>query len=245
MAARGVRHGLARVISKRGLASRTEAARWILAGRVRLDGELIRDPEYPTPADARIEIDGTPAERTEPIYLVLNKPRGLITSAQDERGRPTIYDCLQSLDLPWVAPVGRLDQASEGLLLLSNDPEWAARITAPESEVCKTYHVQVQPAPTVSQLEALSQGVLVEPAMPAWSARSAHLLRSGGKTAWLEIVLDEGRNRQIRRMLDSLDLKVMRLIRVAIGPLVLGSLAKGAVRRLSQAEAAALAPLRA
>ncbi len=244
MAASGARHGLARVISKRGLASRSEATRWVLAGRVCLDGALIRDPEYPTAADARIEIDGSAAQRAEPIYLVLNKPRGLITSAHDERGRPTIYDCLKSLDLPWVAPAGRLDQASEGLLLLSNDPEWAARITAPESEVRKTYHVQVQPVPTVGQLEALSHGVLVEATLPAWSAHSATLLRSGGKTAWLEIVLDEGRNRQIRRMLEALDLKVLRLIRVAIDSLALGDLAKGAVRRLSQAEAATLAPVR-
>lgn len=240
MADSGSRHGLARVLSKRGLLSRSEAARWIIAGRVRIDGRLIRDPEHPTAADAHVEIDGAAAQRATPIYLALNKPRGLITTAQDERGRPTIYDCLRALDLPWVAPVGRLDQASEGLLLLSNDPEWAAHITAPESHLGKTYHVQVEPVPNPSQLTMLAEGVSVDPGGPAWRARSARLLRSGGKTAWLEIVLDEGRNRQIRRMLQALDLRVLRLIRVAIGSLVLGTLAKGAVRELNSAEVAGL-----
>jgi 23S rRNA pseudouridine2605 synthase len=243
MTERGSRHGLARVLSKRGLLSRSEAARWIVAGRVRIDGRLIRDPEHPTAADAHIEMDGAAAQRATPIYLALNKPRGLITTAEDERGRPTIYDCLRPLNLPWVAPVGRLDQASEGLLLLSNDPEWAARITSPDSRLDKTYHVQVAPVPSGDQLTLLAEGVVVDSGGPRWRARSARLLRSGGKTAWLEIVLDEGRNRQIRRMLEALDIRVLRLIRVAIGSLVLGSLAKGAVRRLSPEEVALLVPL--
>lgn len=205
-----------------------------------MDGCRVTDPESPTLLDARIDIDGQASSAAEPIYLALNKPRGLITTVRDEKQRATIYDCLQGLDLPWVAPVGRLDQASEGLLLLSNDSVWAAAITAPESQLCKTYHVQVDRLPGADDLSGLTNGVEVESDQPPWRVVSAQILRSGGKTAWLEIVLDEGRNRQIRRMLQALDLAVLRLLRVAIGPLQLGTLAKGQVRRLSAEEVQAL-----
>jgi 23S rRNA pseudouridine2605 synthase len=235
-----LRFGVARILSKRGLASRTEAAGWVREGRVRVDGRRTFDPEYPTHLDADIQVDGVRAQSADRIYLALNKPRGLVTTARDEKQRATIYDCLRNLQLPWVAPVGRLDQASEGLLLLSNDSQWAAGITAPESRLCKTYHVQVDRPPSAGELESLSAGVEVEAGQPKWRAVSASLLRSGGKTAWLEIVLDEGRNRQIRRMLMALDLGVLRLLRVAIGPVQLGSLTKGAARALTNDEVAAL-----
>lgn len=241
MATPGARHGIARVISKRGLASRSEATRWVLAGRVKLDGRPVSDPDHPTWPDARIDIDGAQSEAAARVYVALNKPRGLVTTARDEQQRATVYDCLRDHDLPWLAPVGRLDQASEGLLLLSNDPEWAAQITSPDSELCKTYHVQVRRVPSAADIAALTAGVPVEVGLPPWTARSAQLLRSGGKTAWLEIVLDEGRNRQIRRMLDVLDLPVLRLLRVAIGSVGLGDLAKGSVRHLHADEVAALA----
>lgn len=190
--------------------------------------------------DADIQVDGVRAQTADRIYLALNKPRGLVTTARDEKQRATIYDCLRDLQLPWIAPVGRLDQASEGLLLLSNDSQWAAGITAPESRLCKTYHVQIDRPPSTSDLQALVTGVEVEAGQPKWCAVSANLLRSGGKTAWLEVALDEGRNRQIRRMLMALDLRVLRLLRVAIGPVLLGNLAKGATRTLSADEIAAL-----
>jgi 23S rRNA pseudouridine2605 synthase len=231
-------HGLARRLSKLGLCSRSEAARWILAGRVRLNGRIERDPEAPTRAADRIEVDEQPAAAAERVYLMLNKPRGLVTTRADERGRRTVYDCLAGLDLPHLGPVGRLDQASEGLLLFSNDPEWAAAITAPGSGLLKRYHVKVAGTPDPELPVRLVAGV-VEDGEPL-RAHSASWLRTGERSGWLEIVLDEGRNRHIRRMLAALDREVLRLVRVAIGPLELGELPKGASRRLSPAEVAAL-----
>jgi 23S rRNA pseudouridine2605 synthase len=209
---------------------------------VSVDGARVFDPEYPTRADALVRVDGQASSASERVYLALNKPRGLVTTTRDECQRATIYDCLKGLDLPWVAAVGRLDKASEGLLLLSNDSMWAAGITAPESQLSKTYHVQVDHVPTQAELDALKMGVIVDADQPSWTAVSAQLLRTGGKTAWLEIVLDEGRNRQIRRMLQMLSMEVLRLVRVAIGPVQLGTLAKGALRTLTAEEVAALRP---
>lgn len=235
------RHGVARVLSKLGLCSRTQAAAWVAAGRVAVNGRVVRDPEFPVRqgTDA-LSVDGRALDAAEPVYLALNKPRGLVTTTSDERGRDTVYRCLEGAGLPWLAPVGRLDQASEGLLLMSNDPAWAAAITDPATGPEKTYHVQVDAVPDAALLAALEAGV--DDAGERLSARRARLLRSGGKTAWLEIVLDEGRNRQIRRLLAAHGLETRRLVRVAIGPVVLGELAKGAWRRLSDEEIAALAP---
>jgi 23S rRNA pseudouridine2605 synthase len=238
------RHGLARVLSKQGLCSRTEAARWIAAGRVAVDGRVVRDPEFPIQRGRqRIVVDGRDIDQAARLYLMLNKPRGLITTARDERGRDTVYRCFdgaqwQGAPLPWLAPVGRLDQASEGLLLFCNDPEWAARITDPELGPDKTYHVQIDAIPNAAALAALVAGV-VEDGEPL-RAKSARLLRSGEKNAWLEIVLDEGRNRQIRRLLAAFDIGVLRLLRVAIGELALGELGKGQWRMLSATEVAQL-----
>ena len=167
---------------------------------------------------------------------MMNKPRGMVTTASDEKGRETIYGVLESSSraLPWVAPVGRLDKASEGLLLLTNDSEWGARIAAPETHLAKTYHVQVNTIADDDLLRLLITGV--KSGAELLRARKATVLRSGEKNCWLEIVLDEGKNRQIRRMLESLDIEVLRLVRVAIGPLALGNLAKGAVRNLTAEE---------
>ena len=235
------RHGVARVLSKLGLCSRTQAAAWVAAGRVAVNGRVVRDPEFPVRqgTDA-LSVDGRALDAAEPVYLALNKPRGLVTTAGDERGRDTVYRCLEGAGLPWLAPVGRLDQASEGLLLMSNDPAWAAAITDPATGPEKTYHVQVDAVPDAALLAALEAGV--DDAGERLSARRARLLRTGGKTAWLEIVLDEGRNRQIRRLLAAHGLETRRLVRVAIGPVALGELAKGAWRRLSDEEVSSLAP---
>lgn len=235
----GVRHGLARVLSKRGLCSRSEAERLIREGRVRLDGRVVRDPEHPADVSvARIEIDGAGTTAAIPRYLMLNKPRGLVTTARDERGRDTVYRCFDGAGLGWMAPAGRLDKASEGLLLFTNDPQWAARITDPASGPDKTYHVQVDRIPDEATLAALRSGIDVD---GAWlRAVSVVVLRAGEKNAWLEIVLDEGRNRQIRRLLAAFDIGVLRLVRVAIGPLALGELPKGRWRELSAGEVAAL-----
>lgn len=230
--------GLARRLSKLGLCSRSEAARWILAGRVRLNGRIERDPQAPTRAGDRIAVDEQPVVARERVYLMLNKPRGLVTTRADDKGRRTVYDCLTGQDLPYLGPVGRLDQASEGLLLFSNDPEWAAAITAPGSGLLKRYHVKVAGAADPILPERLLAGVVESG--ETLRASAAAWLRSSERSAWLELVLDEGRNRQIRRMLAALDRKVLRLVRVAIGPLELGDLPKGATRRLSPAEVAAL-----
>lgn len=236
------RHGLARMLSKQGLCSRTEAARWVQQGRVAVDGRVVRDPEFPIiPGRHRIKVDDRPLGQAERIYLMLNKPRGLVTTAKDEQGRDTVYRCFDAAEsLPWLAPVGRLDKASEGLLLFSNDPAWASRITTPSGELDKTYHVQVDRIPDELLIEKLLQGSVREG--EHLRAKSVVMLRSGEKNAWLEIVLDEGRNRHIRRLLAEFDIGVLRLVRVAIGSLVLGNLPKGQWRKLDAREAASLAP---
>jgi 23S rRNA pseudouridine2605 synthase len=231
----GTRHGLARVLSKRGLCSRSDAERRIRDGRVQLDGRVVRDPEHPTDASsAVILMDGIETGAAMLRYLMLNKPRGLVTTLSDERGRDTVYRCFDGANLGWIAPVGRLDKASEGLLLFSNDTAWAARITDPWRGPGKRYHVQVDCIPDAALLAHIAQGIDIDG--EHLSAVDASLLRAGDKHAWLEIRLDEGRNRQIRRLLAAFDIGVLRLLRVAIGTLQLGELAKGEWRPLTAVE---------
>ncbi|MEZ5463787.1 MAG: pseudouridine synthase [Lysobacteraceae bacterium] len=238
------RVGIARLMSKRGLCSRSEAAKLVLAGRVLLNGRKVSDPEHPCDEHAdRVQVDGEATLVAEPVYLMLNKPRGLLCTASDEHGRETVYRCfdaaqLDQRPLPWIAPVGRLDKASEGLLLFSNDPEWAARITDPASGPDKTYHVQIDRVADAALLSRLREGAI--DAGERLAAKAVRLLRQGERNSWLEITLDEGRNRQIRRLLATQDVAVKRLIRVAIGELPLGQLAKGAWRALDAAEVDAL-----
>lgn len=228
-------NGLARVLSKRGFCSRAVARQLIVSGRVRLNGRIVRDPDTHVRSDNdRIEVDGQATAREKRIYLMLNKPRGIVTTARDEKGRRTVYSLLPEYR-QWVAPVGRLDKASEGLLLLTNDSEWAAKITAPEAHVDKTYHVQVRPVPSQEVLRKLVAGVETKDG-DLLTARRALLIRQGNTTSWLEMVLDEGKNRHIRRMLEACSLEVLRLVRVSIGTLPLGDLKKGAVRELTEAE---------
>ena len=233
------RHGLARVLSKQGVCSRSEAERWIRAGRVALDGRVVRDPEHPVRVgQGGITIDGQPLAAAQRVYVMFNKPRGLVISAADEHGRATVYDALAAAGLPWLGPVGRLDKASEGLLLLSNDTVWAAGITDPAAHREKTYHVQVDCIPDAGLLPRLCEGVVEQGERLA--ARQVELLRTGEKNAWLQIVLDEGRNRHIRRLLAAHGIGVLRLVRVAIGGLMLGDLAKGQWRHLTANEVQAL-----
>jgi 23S rRNA pseudouridine2605 synthase len=239
MRAKSPRYGAARVISKLGLGSRTQAAQWIKEGRVRVNGHQVRDPEFPVNQAAdRITVDGQ-ADAPPRLVVMLNKPRGLVTTTRDEQGRDTVYRCFAAADLPWLAPVGRLDKASEGLLLFSNDPAWAARITHPSSGPDKTYHVQIDRVQDAALLESLERGTQVDGEV--LRAKKASWLRGGQKNAWLKIVLDEGRNRQIRRLLSALDIAVLRLVRVSVGDLELGELAKGAWRALSEQEIESLA----
>lgn len=232
--------GLARTLSKLGICSRSDAIRSVRAGRVSVNGRVVRDPETPFPVAGRIEIDGKSVKPPRRCYLVLNKPRGLVTSAHDEHGRDTVYRCLDGLDLPWIAPVGRLDKASEGLLLLSNDSEWAARLTDPASAITKTYHVQIDCIPDEALLARLRDGVVDRG--ERLGTVDVTVLRHGQRNAWLEVTLDEGRNRHIRRLLDSQGVRTLRLVRVAYGELALGELAKGAVRELDAGDLAKLAP---
>jgi len=232
------RAGLARALSKLGYCSRSQAEKLIRSGRVQLNGTTPRNPETPVRMEQdRIAVDGRRITSAKKIYLMLNKPRGIVTTASDEKDRATVYSLLPQ-DLAWLAPVGRLDKASEGLLLFTNDSEWAARITAPETHVYRTYHVQIAAIAGDELLGALERGFTE--AGEVLRVKSAKLLRSGEHNSWIEIVLDEGKNRQIRRMLEHCGVAVLRLVRVAIGPLQLGELAKGAHRALSAREKAAL-----
>ncbi len=211
-----------------------------------MNGVVKRNPEFPVRFGAdRLELDGRAVAAAAKIYLLLNKPRGAVTTAADERGRQTVYDFLrrthgspESPTEPWIAPVGRLDKASEGLLLLTNDSEWAARVLAPETRLEKTYHVQIAAVGNDELLASLRKGIASDGEL--LRVKRADLLRLGKKNSWLEVVLEEGKNRQIRRMLEALGVNVLRLVRVAIGSLSLGELAKGESRALTESEKASL-----
>ncbi len=204
-----------------------------------MKGRVERDPETPVIVGVdRIEVDGVAVGSADRVYVMLNKPRGIVTTASDQQGRATVYDFLRDAGLPWVGPVGRLDRASEGLLLLSNDTQWANGITEPSAAIDKRYHVQIDRLPGAELLVALVFGV--DNCGERLSAKAVVELRRGNRNAWLEVVLDEGRNRQIRRLLAAFDVKVVRLIRVAIGPLALGELPRGKWRHLNADEVAAL-----
>ena len=233
------RHGVARVIAKLGMASRSQAEKWVHEGRVRVNGQPVRDPERPVlQGRDRISVDGRDVAAAARMVLMLNKPRGLVTTREDDQGRATVYQCFADAPLPWLAPVGRLDKASEGLLLFTNDSAWAARITNPAAGPDKTYHVQIDRMPDESLLARLTSGVPV--ARELLRFKSVRCLRSGLKNAWLEVILDEGRNRQIRRVLEASEVSVLRLVRVAIGGLALGDLQKGHWRVLGEAEIASV-----
>lgn len=228
------RIGLARAINKSGFASRSQAEKLVASGVVKLNGRIVRDPESPTHPSDRIEIDGKPMVAQSKVYLMLNKPRGLVTTASDEKDRPTVFECLEGLNLPHVGPVGRLDMASEGLLLFTNDTAWADALLDPARKIPKTYHVQVNRRVSSQELETLQSGIVDRG--ETLRATSARILRQGEKSCWLEIVLCEGKNREIRRMLESMGIEVDRLMRVSLASLTLGDLAKGSTRMLTSAE---------
>jgi 23S rRNA pseudouridine2605 synthase len=232
---------LARALSKLGVCSRRDAERWVAEGRVAVDGRVVTDASRRVdPERSRLAVDGTPVRAARRVYLAMNKPRGVLVSRVPERGARTVYELLGAGDAPHLAAVGRLDKASEGLLLVTNDTRWAARLLDPASHVPKTYHVQIDRVPDAALCAALEAGATAEDGEHL-AVRAAAVLRAGERSGWLELVLDEGRNRHIRRLLAALDVEVRRLVRVAIGPLALGELPKGAVRPLTAAEREALA----
>lgn len=230
------RHGLSRALSKLGFCSRSAAVDLIKSGRVTVDGVIRRNPDFPTDAVRdRIAVDGEHVSAARKIYLMLNKPRGFVTTARDELERETVFDLLPpELKKSHLSAVGRLDKASEGLLLLTNDTAWGDRLISPDAHVDKVYHVQINAVADGALLQRMVKGVTDEG--ERLSARRADFLRSGGKTSWLAVTLDEGKNRQIRRLLEALGCEVLRLIRIAIGPLELGALEKGKSRALTVRE---------
>lgn len=233
---------MARGLSKLGVCSRSEGERLVAAGRVRVNGAIVRDVALRiVPERDVIEVDGKRVGRPERVYLALNKPRGLVTTRDDPQGRATIYECLADPSLPFVAPVGRLDKASEGLLLLTNDSRWSSRLLDPASHVDKVYHVQLRGLVDDALIARVAEGVVEAETGERLTVKRVSLLRTGSRSsAWLEITLDEGKNRHIRRLFTALGVEVLRLVRVAIGPLALGTLAKGEWRRLTDDEVRAL-----
>jgi 23S rRNA pseudouridine2605 synthase len=229
-----MRTELQRLISKRGIASRKEATQLILDGKVMVNGQICLEPTKGFDPRVVIEISGHAIIPTKKSYLVLNKPKGLVVTRSDEKGRPTVYECLKNWEGPLLQAVGRLDLASEGLLLFTNDHQWSNLLMDPKTHVKKIYHVQVSPTPSLDCLKKLSNGIIIEDkkTLPA----KFQLIRSGEKKSWISVELHEGRNRQIRKMLESEKIEVLRLIRVQIGKLELGELSKGEWREINESE---------
>jgi 23S rRNA pseudouridine2605 synthase len=225
---------LHRALSKLGWGSRTQALAWIRAGEVAVDGRIVTDPLTWVDLDRQtITREGLAAPQRPHLSLALHKPRGVVTTRADERGRRTVYDLLPE-GLPWVFPAGRLDADSEGLLVLTSDSELAVRLTDPAQHVRKTYRVTVTGRPSEEALRQLRQGI--DLADGTTRPAEVRLLRAGQKTSVLEVVLTEGRNRQVRRMLAAVGHRVRRLVRLAIGALELGELKAGECRLLSAEE---------
>ncbi len=230
---------LERVLSKAGIGSRTEARKWIGAGRVRVNGRVVTDPDQWVDLERdRLSFDGKPLRRAERIYLLLYKPKGYLTTYRDPQGRPTIYDLLPDRNR-YLFPVGRLDLDTSGLLILTNDTAFAERMTNPDYKVPKTYLVKSSKHLSDEQLEELGCGVVLRDG-PTRPAKVERVRESGGKTVF-EITITEGRNRQVRRMVEALGAKVLKLVRIAIGPIRIGDLPIGGVRELTRGEIELLA----
>ena len=226
------------MISKAGLGSRTQARSWIHAGRVSVNGRVIENPDQWIDFDRdQILFDDKPLQSQRPVYILLYKPTGYITTFKDPEGRPTVYDLISEVD-SFVSPVGRLDLDTSGLLILTNDTQFAERLTNPDHKIPKTYLVKCTGPLTDEALEQLRTGVELSdgPTRPAEVKR----VRDSGKYSHIEIKIGEGRNRQVRRMVEAIGSEVMKLVRTAIGPIPIGELKIGTWRLLDTREIAAL-----
>ncbi len=231
---------LERVLSKAGLCSRTQARSWIGQGRVRVNARPILNPDHWVDLDRdQVTVDNRPLRAARRVYLLLYKPKGYLTTRKDPRGRPTIYDLLENAP-QWVVPAGRLDRDTSGLLLVTNDTAFAERVTNPDHKVPKTYLVKTSTRLTDEQLEALRSGVTLKdgPTRPA----QVHRLRDSGSHTFFEITLTEGRNRQVRRMVEAVGSRVLKLVRTAIGGLRISDLPVGKWRELTPNDVSSLAP---
>jgi pseudouridine synthase len=229
---------LERVLSKAGVGSRTEARKWVAAGRVKVNGRVEGDPNRWVDLERdRVLFDDEPLQKAEKVYVLLNKPAGYLTTYRDPEGRRTIFDLLPDRDR-YLFPVGRLDMETSGLLILTNDTAFAERLTNPEYHVPKTYVVKASKHLSDTDLDALRNGIELRdgPTRPALVTR---LRNPGGHTVF-EITITEGRNRQVRRMVEALDARVISLTRIAIAEVALGDLEEGQTRTLSAEEVRAL-----
>jgi 23S rRNA pseudouridine2605 synthase len=222
---------IAKRLARAGLCSRRDAERWIMAGRVKVDGKLLETPAFTVTDASRIEVDGQPLPDSERARLWrYHKPPGELVTARDPQGRPTIFDSLPK-NLPRVVSVGRLDFMSEGLLLLTNDGGLARRLELPANGWIRRYRARVHGTVDEARLAALAQGITIDGMR--YGAIEAKLERQQRSNAWLEIALAEGKNREVRRVLAHLELPVVRLIRVAFGPFYIGALQRGEVEEVA------------
>jgi pseudouridine synthase len=229
---------LERVLSKAGVGSRTEARTWIGGGRVRVNGRVVRDPDAWVDLERdRIELDGKPLRKEQHHYLLLYKPTGYLTTYRDPQGRPTIYDLIPDRE-GYLSYVGRLDLDTSGLLILTNDTQFAERLTNPEYHIPKTYLVDASRHLTDEDLDVLGRGLELSDG-PTRPARVERVREIDGKSVF-EITITEGRNRQVRRMVEALDAKVLKLVRIAIGPIRIGELPIGKARELTMEEVKSL-----
>jgi 23S rRNA pseudouridine2605 synthase len=229
---------LERVLSKAGIGSRVEARSWIHAGRVKVNGALIRNPDHWVDMQRdRVQFDGKPLTARERIYLLLYKPTGYLTTYKDPQGRPTVYDLIADVGT-FLSPVGRLDLDTSGLLLMTNDNQLAELVTNPQSHVAKTYLVKASILLSDAQLDQLRDGIELTDGVtrPAVVSR----VRDSAKYTHFEITLTEGRNRQVRRMVEVLGARVLKLVRVRVGKIGIGTLPIGKWRLLTRSEVASL-----
>ena len=223
---------IAKVLARAGICSRREAERLIADGRVRVDGTLIDSPALNVTPQSKITVDDKLVPRAEPTRLWrYHKPAGLVTTHKDPEGRDTVFDALPK-DLPRVISVGRLDVNSEGLLLLTNDGELARRLELPKTAWTRRYRVRAFGKVTQDSLDRLKDGPTIEGI--TYGPVDAKLDRVQGGNAWISVAIREGKNREVRRLLEHIGLKVNRLIRLSYGPFQLGNLEKGAVEEVKQ-----------